>query len=92
MSTKERVRLPPKTCGLGVLTLLLGLASCGDFMTDAATRLAYELEHESKALRRSISTTSGSDRPPRRISRTEWVWSRYWCRRKVSLINSKAVT
>jgi len=54
MSTKPNVWLPAKLCQLGLfLTLLLGLAGCGD----PATRLADELEHEAKALRRSGETT-----------------------------------
>ncbi len=37
---------------LVVLAVALGLAGC-DFMTDAATRLAYDLEREANALRKS---------------------------------------
>jgi len=39
-----------------VLCLTFGLAGC-DFMTDAATRIAYDLEREAAALRRSGEAT-----------------------------------
>jgi hypothetical protein len=39
-----------------VLCLAVGFAGC-DFMTDAATRIAYDLEREAAALRRSGETT-----------------------------------
>ena len=39
-----------------ILCLAVGLAGC-DFMTDAATRIAYDLEREAAALRRSGEAT-----------------------------------
>jgi hypothetical protein len=65
MSTKAHVWLAARMCGLGLLTLLL-VASCGDYTTDAATRLAYELEYESKALRRSGEATRTFTHTPKK--------------------------
>lgn len=42
---------------LFALALFGFMAGCGDFMTDAATRLAYQIESEAKALRGSKETT-----------------------------------
>jgi hypothetical protein len=47
------------------LTLLGCLAGCGDFMTDAATRLAHEIEREAKALRSSNETTRAFTHKPK---------------------------
>ena len=58
MSSREHVDRPAMACRLLlVVALLVGVASCGDFMTDAATRLAYEIEREAKELKRSNETT-----------------------------------